>query len=403
MHRTNIEVAAIRGDGSKSWARFDGVDLLRGIAIFFVLMNHVNMRLVIAHYPYAHALPRQLAASLVWNGQNGVRIFFAVSGFLITATSLRRWGALGDLRIGEFYVLRISRILPLLVLLVVLLSSLHALGIEHYRLSESTGGLGRALLAALTFHINVLEALRGYLPGSWDVLWSLSVEEMFYLLFPLLCWAVGGGKRLVLCLLLVVLLGPLGRVMADGNEVWQEYSYLGGMDAIALGCLTALVRHRWPIPRRAVLAIASLGIAMLVTLLGSTLAVERWGLVRTGLDMTLLAVASCMTILGAASIQWKSPVLLLPLVALGRRSYEIYLTHMFVVFALFDLFVAAGKPRAAVPVLFIAVIMISSALGVGVARFFSEPVNHALRRTWNLELGGAIPSSNRYIPTNTAI
>jgi len=45
-------------------------------------------------------------------------------------------------------------------------------------------------------------------------------------------------------------LGPLGRtVFAHGNEVWQEYSYLGGMDAIALGCLTAIAISRTTIPR----------------------------------------------------------------------------------------------------------------------------------------------------------
>jgi peptidoglycan/LPS O-acetylase OafA/YrhL len=77
---------------ARSWTRLDGVDLLRALAIFFVLMNHVNMRLLIAKVPYLKGLPHQLASSLVWNGQQGVQIFFAVSGFLITSTTLRRWG-----------------------------------------------------------------------------------------------------------------------------------------------------------------------------------------------------------------------------------------------------------------------------------------------------------------------
>ena len=64
---------------ARSWTRLDGVDLLRGLAIFFVLMNHVNMRLLGAKVPYTHGMPPQLEYSLVWNGQFGVQIFFAVS------------------------------------------------------------------------------------------------------------------------------------------------------------------------------------------------------------------------------------------------------------------------------------------------------------------------------------
>src|SRR5271168_97232 len=94
---------------ARSWARLDGVDLLRGLAIFVVLMNHVNMRLRGAHVPYTRGMPEQLVDSLVWNGQQGVQIFFAVSGFLITSTVLRRWGSLGRVNIREFYQLRLAR------------------------------------------------------------------------------------------------------------------------------------------------------------------------------------------------------------------------------------------------------------------------------------------------------
>jgi peptidoglycan/LPS O-acetylase OafA/YrhL len=93
---------------ARSWSRVDGIDLLRGLAIFFVLMNHVNMQLLFAHVPYMRGLPKQLVSSLVWNGQQGVQIFFAVSGFLITATSLRRWKSL-PLRTFIGYALRVSR------------------------------------------------------------------------------------------------------------------------------------------------------------------------------------------------------------------------------------------------------------------------------------------------------
>src|SRR5271156_2357975 len=98
------------------WKRLDGVDLLRGLAIFFVLMNHVNMRLVIAKIPYTANIPALLVPSLVWNGQFAVNIFFAVSGFLITSTTLRRWGPLANVNVRDFYRLRFARIAPLFIL-----------------------------------------------------------------------------------------------------------------------------------------------------------------------------------------------------------------------------------------------------------------------------------------------
>ena len=380
-----------------SWTRVDGIDLLRGIAIFLVLMNHVNMRLFLTKVPYTQGLPHQLVASLVWHGQLGVHIFFAVSGFLITSTTLRRWGSLGNISVRDFYWLRFARIAPLLLLLLLVLSAFHFAGMHDFVVGPKTGGLGRALFAALTFHVNVLEARRGYLPGSWDILWSLSVEEMFYLFFPILCWLLArttrraevrdksvrtsGGLTLLVPLLLVfVVLGPFARtVLAHGNEVWEEYSYLGGMDAIALGCLTALLSRRIRFSARALKILAATGSALMALILFFSISIERWGLNARGLDITILATGTCMLIIVAVQTQWRGPRLLRPLLDLGQRSYEVYLTHMFVVFACFGLFVHAGKPLGAVPVLFCAVIVISALLGDLTARFFSEPLNRWLR------------------------
>ena len=366
-----------------SRGRIDGVDLLRGLAIFFVLMNHVNMRLLIADVPYTNGFPEQLVSSLVWNGQPGVQIFFVVSGFLITATTLRRWGTLSRVSLRGFYLMRFARIVPLLLLLLSVLTILHLAQVKYFVVSPKTGGLGRALIAALTFHVNVLEARRGYLPGSWDILWSLSVEEIFYLFFPLMARLFGRGKVLVALLLGLVVIGPFARtVLSHGNEVWKEYSYLGCMDAIALGCLTALSLSKRQLSRRALYALGSIGCALLIFILGFSIRVERWGLTSSGLDMTILAIGTCMIIAPVTQSKWKSPRFTSPLLNLGQRSYEIYLTHMFVVFSLFQFFVLAGKPMAAVPALFVAVIFFSGLLGERVARFYSEPMNQLIRERW---------------------
>jgi peptidoglycan/LPS O-acetylase OafA/YrhL len=330
-------------------------------------MNHVNMRLRIAKVPYTHGLPAQLVSSLVWNGQQGVQIFFAVSGFLITTTALRRWGSRID--IGEFYRFRFARIAPLLLILLVILSVLDLAQVRNFAINPKTATLPKALLAALTFHVNVLEARHGYLPANWDILWSLSVEEVFYLVFPL----VSRPRWLFLGLLAACLvLGPFSRTY--GNEVWREYSYLGGMDAIALGCLTALFLEKIRLSPR---VLTAAGAALMIFTLCFSLTAARLGL---GLSMSVLAIGTCLVIAAAAKTRWRSPRILGPLLDLGQRSYEVYLTHMFVVFGCFEIFLRAGKPMKGVPLFFGAAILISGLLGEVVARVYSEPMNRRLRK-----------------------
>lgn len=373
-------MAAESGDRAHGWTRLDGVDALRGLAIYLVLMNHVNMRLRIAHVPYTTGLPEQLVSSLVWNGQFGVQIFFAVSGFLIASTAIRRWGSLSQVAVRDFYLLRFARIAPLLLFLLALLSALDLVHLKNFVVSPKTGGLSQALVAALTFRVNVLEARHGYLPANWDILWSLSVEEVFYLVFPLMCRVLGRGRLLIGFLLIFVGIGPFGRtVLTHGNEVWKEYSYLGGMDAIALGCLTAILVSRTVFPRGVLRSLAAIGAAFLIFSLCFSLRADSWGLGRSGLDMSVVAVGTCMIIVAASGMRWRSPRVMGPLQRLGERSYEVYMTHMFVVFALFQLFLVAGKPLWAVPALFIVVIITSGLLGSMVAGFYSEPMNRRLR------------------------
>jgi peptidoglycan/LPS O-acetylase OafA/YrhL len=363
--------------------RVDGIDVLRAVAIFLVLMNHVNMRLMHARVPYTAGLPDQLVSSLVWKGQYAVQMFFALSGFLITTTALRRWGSLSKVNVRDFYVLRFARIAPLLLLLLLVLSALHFAHLSDFVVPDSRGGLGRALLAALTFHINVLEAHRGYLPANWDILWSLSVEEMFYLGFPLLCRLLGGGRLMIVVLLGFAIIGPFARtIFAQGNAVWREYSYLGGMDAIALGCLAAMLCFGRSWSTLWLRVLGTLGSAIIVFSFGFSLFANSLGLARTGLNMTLLALGTCALAIASSRSGWRRPGFIAPLLLLGQRSYEIYLTHMFVVFALFDLFVYGGSSLSGVPLLFVATVLCAAVLGDLVARWYSEPLNWLLRRQW---------------------
>ena len=371
-------------DSRRNSNRLDGVDVLRGLAILFVVLNHVHMRLAIAGIPYAANISKLLIASLVWNGQFGVQIFFAVSGFLITSTALRRWGPLSNISLRDFYLLRFARIAPMLGALLAVLTALHYANVSPFVVSEKTGGIGRALLAALTLHVNVLQAHRGWLPANWGVLWSLSVEEMFYLFFPVVALFFSRKNLFPAILLCFVALGPSARtVFARGNDIWSEQSYLGSMDAIALGCIAALLVRRVSLSRIALRAFTVVGAALIVSILVGLRLFYVPFITKPGLDMTVIALGTCLIMIAAAQTHWRGPRLLGPLLRLGQRSYEVYLTHMFVVFALFAIFVKFGSPLWCVPLLFVTTIVVAAVTGDVVARFFSEPLNRMLRERWS--------------------
>jgi peptidoglycan/LPS O-acetylase OafA/YrhL len=194
-----------------------------------------------------------------------------------------------------------------LLLLLVILSALHLAGVRNFIVSADRGGLQGALLAALTFRVNVLEATRGYLPANWDILWSLSIE-----------WLLS--------------------VLQVAGFVLLSFSLCFSRTA------------------------------------------EAWGLRENELDMTLIAIGTCMLMIVAFCSKWKASWLWRPLLAMGRSSYEIYLTHMFVVFALFEIFLRFGKPLRGIPLLFISTLLLAAWLGALTAQFFAEPMNRRLRK-----------------------
>ena len=359
--------------------RFAGIDVLRGLCIVAVVLHHTNLHMMFAGRSFESLLPRQLGRILFWNGANGVTIFFAISGFLITTMTLRRWGSLGEVRPAPFYRLRAARILPLLLALLAVLSILDLTHVSGFTIDPAHASLPRALVAALTFHVNWLEAHHGYLPGNWDLLWSLSIEEVFYFGFPLLCWITRGRWPLYALWMGFVVLGPFSRTILSHNQLWRDYNYLSGMDGIALGCMAAAFCARRRVAARWLTPMQIAGAAMMLLITTARPWVRALHLYSSGLDVTVLAVGTCLVMIAIAQRDRPGSRITAPLRWFGRTSYEIYLTHMFLVTVGVAGFAAAKIPDAWEPVWYLALLGASGLLGDAVARFYSEPLNRKVR------------------------
>jgi peptidoglycan/LPS O-acetylase OafA/YrhL len=365
--------------------RLPGVDVLRGLAAMLVVLHHIDIRFRINRYDVEPFLPEGLRQVLLGTGQYSVTCFFVISGFLITRLSLRRWGSPHQISIGAFYGLRAARILPLLFLVVGASSLLHILEVQPFVIRPERGTLAHALFAALGFHVNFYEGRHGYLPGNWDVMWSLSVEETFYLLFPLACLTLRKPAAFLPVLLPLIAIAPFNRAALAGVQPWDNYSYLSCVDAIALGCIAGWLSERRPLDRLRGRISLAVGIAAVLLVIVFRKTSTELGLVASGTDFTVLAMGMALWLLamgsGVGNTAFSRGTSLLR--AVGRCSYEIYLTHMFVVFAFFIAFGALVGKRAPLQALYpasYALVLIASVLvGYGVSRWFSEPANRALR------------------------
>jgi peptidoglycan/LPS O-acetylase OafA/YrhL len=361
--------------------RYPGIDVLRGVSVLLVLLHHIHLRFVLGHYPVAELLPKPVGRVLFWSGYYAVLMFFVISGFVITNVSLRRWTTLTRIEVLPFYRLRIARIAPCLVLLLALLSVLHLAGVYDYVIDPKRSSLTRALVAATTFHLNWLEGTRGYLPGSWDVLWSLSIEEAFYIFFPLVCAAARREYLLAIPALVLIAAGPVSRVYDAGPEPWDEYAYLSCTDGLAFGCVAAWLHARIAPSRGWRIAALSGGSLLMLFVLICRGSVQRFGLITSGTQVTLLELGTAAVLVAFAGgsaeramsrgTGWLRQI--------GSMSYEIYLTHMFVLVGAMHIFRATGAGISLIWAWYIGMLVTSVLLGYVVSTYYSTPANQALR------------------------
>ena len=362
-------------------ARSAVVDVLRGVAITLVLLLHFSLTYKLSDSPLAALLGRDAVRALVNNGNYGVTVFFVVSGFLITTTSLARYGRLGAIDRGEFIRYRAARILPCLLLAVAVIVVLGLLGapsfgneVDHQPLPAIWFVWGAG--SVLTFTHNLLMQSAGYFNYCLNIYWSLSVEEVFYIGFPLLCVALRRERWVVLVAALLIVVAPVYRHAHADDELYFMYGYAACFDAIAFGVLAALCAQRRTLPRYAP-ALAGLAVvAIVVVYLRGIGGHEAWG-------FTQIAVATAGLLFftsAGAGRALASARALAPLRWAGRHSYELYLFHIVVLAVMRDV-LPRNQLGYAYKLPWLAVfIAVSALVAAVVARHVSEPANAALRR-----------------------
>jgi peptidoglycan/LPS O-acetylase OafA/YrhL len=358
-----------------SHSRNHHIDALRGVAILCVLLLHFALAYGLKDSPLG-ALPAWLLRA-AYQGNFGVTMFFTISGYLITATSLRRWGELSRIELRQFYLYRFARILPCLLLALAIIVILGVMDVPFFSNADGERDLPASyfLIAAgsvLTFWHNQLMQSAGYFNYCLNVYWSLSVEEVFYLLLPACCLLLRRRFLIVMLCVAAIVAGPLYRSQHADNELYFMYGYLACFDAIAIGCLTALLRQRLqPGARAGKMLRLVCGAALAALYVRGIAGHEVFG-------FTLISLASAGFIFGSGDDQPRHRPG--PLQWFGRHSYEIYLFHIIVLAAMRNLVDKAHLSYAArLPwlALFLALTALAAVL---VSRYLSEPANAAIRR-----------------------
>ncbi len=311
--------------------RIPSLDGVRALSIVLVLVGHVYI-----DAPFA----RTATYAIVGNHQLGVSIFFVISGFIITHLLLREEHASGRIRVGQFYLRRAFRILPVYFVYLIAVFAFSRLG--------DVDVPTRDFASAALFLRDYMQRPSGFAVSHT---WSLSVEEHFYLVYPIFLLTVPRRWRAYV-LAATVAAGPFLRFLTWA--LWPGHGATGvmfhtRMDSLAGGCLLAILsrtedvraairRAPWPAIR-----IVSLGLLFIASPLLATTIRRYQNLAGYTAEIVLI----CVLLVDAISLpsSWLGRLLNAPLaIHLGRISFSLYLWQQLFVYCAHQRFQWLNSP-----------------------------------------------------------
>lgn len=265
-------------------------------------------------------------------GGLGVTIFFVLSGYLITTLMRVEHARSGAISYRDFYLRRLLRLMPPLFIVVAAAGLLSALSIIDGGFTP--GGMSAALFYFGNYHV-IAHDFRG-MPAGLGVVWSLAIEEHYYLFYPPLAalllrvGRVGLSVTVLSMLCVAVLAWRYWLVFHGGSEGHLTMSTDTRVDAILVGCLMALLRNPWldRVPAPKALHDWAIAAACIAVLLGTLM--YRDEVFRLTVRYTLQSLAIAPLIYLAVARADRLPFRWLnarPLVYIGTISYTIYLSH----------------------------------------------------------------------------
>ncbi len=283
-------------------------------------------------YRSLHLPLPSLWAAVVKSGASGVDLFFTLSAFLITSLLLRERRQTGGISLRSFYMRRILRIWPLyfavLAVAVVLAHTVPGQSLPWYYLA-----------GYLLFVGNWMNAALGHLMSVCGPLWTVSIEEQFYLVWPVVMKKLGRRGMIVAAVVTFMLatLSQIGVALAGLSGGYIYYGSISRSGSLALGILLALFADRLPDLTR--------GMRRLLLAAGLTgwIAASMWLIDQPGpvdmrtvlgrLVISLGAVLILYACLGSSSRLLRSDWV----VRLGKVSYGLYMLHFIALLLVIDL------------------------------------------------------------------